>query len=72
MVDQVSAGERVETRRNPPIAVESRGLVPIWHNSQVLDLRGPSLRVCILSFEPQPWPAPREQTYGFAHFQNQE
>jgi small subunit ribosomal protein S16 len=24
----------------------------IWHNKQVLDLRGPSLRVRILSFEP--------------------
>jgi small subunit ribosomal protein S16 len=45
----------------------------IWHNEQVLDLRGPSLRVRILSFRTPKYGPPHGcRTPGSTPFQKQE
>ena len=44
----------------------------IWHNKQVLDLRGPSLRVRILSFEPSSMARPTGAERRFTPFLKQE
>jgi small subunit ribosomal protein S16 len=53
-----TSGPPDPVRPHPPAGAGRVGtgqveiLTLIWHNKQVLDLRGPSLRVRILSFEP--------------------
>ena len=57
-------------RVTPPRQVEILAL--IWHNKQVLDLRGPSLRVRILSFEPSSMARPTGAERRFTPFLKQE